>query len=136
VVTVGLVTPTRPKDGLLAEGVELVSSQLEAGEEVVPLVISERWGDRRVEHSGKEGLETARAQFVELVRRMAGDERCALVRVGHVGLGEDAILVEVAGPGAPEAEVFVQRFRPKRGPLRGFKLVGEPSRAGTLGTAP
>jgi hypothetical protein len=127
----------RAKDRLLADGLDLVSSRLETGEEVAPLVITERWGDRRVEHSGhsgQDGLDSAREQFTELVRRMAGDERCALVHLGQVGLGEDAIVVEVAGPGAPEAEVFVQRFRPKRGPLRGFKLLGEPSRAGTLGS--
>jgi hypothetical protein len=63
---------------------------------------------------------------------MAGNERCALVHLAPVGLGEDAIVIEVAGPGAREAEVFVQWFRPKRGRLRGFRLIGELAKGGTL----
>jgi hypothetical protein len=123
---------SKPKDTLLADGLNLISLRLEAGEEVVPLVISERWGERRVEHSGTDGLDRTRERFAELVRRMAGNERCALVHLGRVGEGEEAIVVEVAGPGAPEAEVFVQKFRPRRGPLRGFKLIGDLYRAGSV----
>ena len=117
-------------DELLTEGVKTAESLLEGGEDLSPFMITDRWGDRRVEQFGPEGLSGAKTRFREFIRTAAGDESCALVYVGPVADGDDAIVIECGQAGRTEAEVFVQNFRP-RGRLRGFKLLGEARPVGT-----
>jgi hypothetical protein len=121
---------------LLVEAVELASSPLEAGEELAPMMIVQRWGDRWIERFDHQALSDAKAKFGSFLRAAAGDESCALVYLGHVGDREEAILVERGSAGDGGAQVFVQRFRPRRSRFRGFKLVGELEPVGTLDSAP
>jgi hypothetical protein len=46
------------------------------------------------------------------------------------------IIVERGLPGQPKTKTFVQRFRPRRGPLRRFKRVGELKPVGESEAAP
>jgi hypothetical protein len=112
---------------LLFDAVETAESVLRTGERLAPFMIIDRWGDRRVEPFGTDALTEAKARFREFVRGAAGAEICALVYVGRVGHGEDAIVIECGQAGASQAEVLVQHFRPRRGRFRGFKLSGEPT---------
>ena len=118
-----------PEDGrpgsLVAEAVETAASFLKTGEQPQPILITDSWGDRRTEHFAETGLLGAREKFGAFVRGATGEETCALVYVGHVDLDEDAIVVELGQPGNEHAGMFIQRFRPRKGPLRGFKLRGE-----------
>ena len=116
---------------LVVEAVEIAESFLRLGQELDPIMITDRWGDRRVEEFGREDLEGARARLLEFLRTAAGEEDCALAYLGHVE-HQEAIVIEHGKAGRPEAEVLVQRFRPRRGPLRSFKLVGEPTPVGQL----
>jgi hypothetical protein len=125
-----------PRRDLVVDAVELAKGRLQAGEELVPLLITERWGDRGVEHFEPHALEGARARFGEFRRAATGSASCALAHLGHVGLGEQAIIIELGRAGHAEAEVFFQRFRPRRGRLRGFKLIGDLTRAGEGGSIP
>ena len=54
------------------------------------------------------------------------------LRRAALGHDEEAIVIEHGQAGRAEAEVFAQRFRPRRGPLRGFKLRGEPTPVGEI----
>jgi hypothetical protein len=121
---------TSPRD-LLVDAVETAESVLRTGERLAPFMITDRWGDRRVEQFDTGALPDAVLSFGEFVRAAAGAETCVLVYVGRVGQGEEAIVIECGRAGNSEAEVFVQHFRPRRGRLRGFKLSGEPTPVGT-----
>jgi hypothetical protein len=121
---------------LLVEAVELAKSPLESGDDLAPMMIVQRWGDRWIERFDHRALSDAKAKFGTFLRGAAGDESCALVYLGHVGDREEAILVERGAAGESGAEVFVQRFRPRKGRFRGFKLVGELEPAGMLDSAP
>jgi hypothetical protein len=114
---------------LLVDAVEIAESKLRAGERLGPFMITDRWGDRRVEELV--AVSDAKKKLGEFMRTAAGDERCALVYVGRVGVDEDAIVIERGEAGHGEVRVFVQHFRPRRGRLRRFKLVGQPQPTGT-----
>jgi hypothetical protein len=94
-------------------------------------MITDRWGDRRVEQFDAAALPDAKEKLGEFVRTAAGDESCALVHIGRVGADEDAIVIERGAAGRGEVGVFVQHFRPKRGRLRPFKLIGRAEPVGT-----
>ena len=113
---------------LLTEAVETAESLLRDGESLGPFMITDRWGDRRVEQFEPEALHGAKTRFREFMRTAAGDESCY---VGPVADGDDAIVVECGEAGRREADVFVQHFRPRRGRLRGFKLLGQARPVGT-----
>jgi hypothetical protein len=128
------------RSDLLTDAIEIAESYLETGDPVRPFMITDRWGDRRVEEFESEQFEGgavagAKTRFREFVRSAAGDEQCALVYVVRPRDGEDEIVVERGHAGQPDAEVFVQRFRPKRGRLRRFKLIGDPRPVGTSESA-
>jgi hypothetical protein len=124
------------RSDLLTDAIEIAESLLEAGDPVHPFMITDRWGDRQVEGFEGEQFEGgavagAKTRFREFVRAAAGDEQCALVYVVGRRDGEDEIVIERGHAGQPEVEVFVQRFRPRRGRLRRFKLIGEAKPVGT-----
>ena len=102
----------------------MAKSRLEVGDELQPLLIIDRWGDRRIDRFEPDELPQARDKLAEF-RTAPGEEACALVYVGTVTDREGAILVEHGAAGKPDPEVLVQRFRPKRGPLRRFRLRGK-----------
>jgi len=110
---------------LLAEAVETAESLLKDGHPLAPFLITDHWGDRRVEQFEGEGLQGAKTRFRDFMRTAAGDESCALVYTGAVADADEAIVIECGQTGQREAEVFVQHYRARRGRLRGFKLVGE-----------
>jgi len=112
----------------------VAKSRLEVGDELQPLLIIDRWGDRRIERFEANELPQARDKLAEFLRSAAGEEACALVYVGTVTEREGAILVEHGAAGKPEPEVLVQHFRPRRGRLRRFRLRGklQPMAAGEL----
>jgi hypothetical protein len=120
-----------PRSDLVIGAVMIAESRLRSGQELAPFMITDRLGDALEEFEG-EDPGTGQARFREYVRTAAGDEACALVYVGHVDLDEEAIVIERGQAGRQEAELFVQRFRPRRGLLRGFKLVGEPTPVGQI----
>jgi hypothetical protein len=115
---------------VLGEAVEVAQARLEVGDELIPLLITDRWGDRRIDRFEPNGLSEARGRFEDFLKTAAGDESCALVYLGRVGDGDDAILIERGGAGYGPPELFIQRFRPRRGRFRGFKLIGKPKPAG------
>ena len=117
---------------VLEEAVEVAKARLEVevGDELIPLLITDRWGDRRIDRFEPNALSDARAGFADFLKTAAGDESCALVHLGHVDDGEEEILIERGGAGYGPPEVFIQRFRPRRGRFRGFKLIGKPKPAG------
>ena len=121
---------------LVADAVEAAESLLRSGESLSPFFLIDRLGDRRSEQFEDDALSEAKARLAEFLRTAAGDERCALVYVGRVGHDEDAIVIESGQPVRGEAEVYIQRFRPRRGRLRGFKLIGEPKPVGTTDPLP
>ena len=117
---------------LLDEAIELARPTLEQGGYVVPLIILDRAGDRRVERFLDGGVSKAKARFGEILRTPS-DETCVLVyqgRVGHDGQNEPAILIEHGVAGGGTAMVFAQRFRARKGRFRRFKLVGGLSHKG------
>jgi hypothetical protein len=116
---------------LLVEGVEIAESQLRTDERLRPFMITERWGDRRVETFDPAALSDAKEKLRDFIRKAAGDERCVLVYLGRVGADEDAIVIERGEAGRGEAGVFVQHFRPRRGRVRRFKLIGQTEPVGT-----
>jgi hypothetical protein len=111
---------------VLDEAVELAAVRLEMGDELIPLLITDRWGDRRIERFEAGDLADAKERFAEFVRSAAGDETCALVYPGADNGGEETILIERGGGGYGPPASFVQRFRSRRGRFRGFKLIGKP----------
>jgi hypothetical protein len=121
----GVMAEAGPPESLVAEAVDTAASFLKEGEEPVPILITDSWGDRRTEHFAETGLLGAKEKFGAFVSGASGEQTCALVYIGHVDLDEDAIVVELGKPGEDDAAMFVQRFRPRKGPLRGFKLRGE-----------
>jgi hypothetical protein len=120
-----------PSSNLLVEGTQIATSYLEAGEQMAPTMLADRWGDRRAEQFDRKDLGAAQQKLSEFLHGAAGDEACALVYIGRVRSDEDAIIIEYGQAGRSEAEVFVQRFRPRRGRLRRFKLIGQPTPVGT-----
>jgi hypothetical protein len=123
---------TLERQDLLVDAVEIAESRLCTGERLGPFMITDRWGDRRVEEFDIAALSDAKKKLGEFIRTAAGDERCVLVYVGRVGYDEDAIVIERGLAGRGEAQVFVQQFRPRRGRLRRFKLIGQAQPVGTM----
>jgi hypothetical protein len=111
---------------VLDEAVELASVRLETGDELMPLLITDRWGDRRIERFEPDKLADAKESFAEFVRSAAGDETCALVYPSPDAGDEEAMLIERGGGGYGPPASFVQRFRSRRSRFRGFKLIGKP----------
>jgi hypothetical protein len=66
----------------------------------------------------------------------AGNATYALAYLGRNGDDETVIIVERGLPGQPETRAFVQRFRPRRGPFRRFKRLGELEPVGDPESAP
>jgi hypothetical protein len=110
---------------LVVEGVELAKSRLAAGEELAPIILVERAGDHSSEQFAPDALDAARLRFAELLRSAGRADECALVRLGYVGRGDHAIVVELGRGGEEQADEFAQRFRPQRGRFRRFKLIGD-----------
>lgn len=114
---------TLTSSDLLGEAVDTAASFLRQGDDAPTLLITDRSGELRVEEF--DGISPGRTRMVELLRGAAGEASCALVFVGRVKLDESAIVIERGVEGSSEVEVFVQRFRPRKGRFRGFKLLGE-----------
>jgi hypothetical protein len=114
---------------VLEEAVEVAKARLEVGDDLIPLLIIDRWGDRRIERFEPDvlpdALSAAKERFADFLRSAGGEEECALVYLGRDD-GEEAILIERGGAGYGPPGVLVQRFRPRRGRFRGFKLIGKP----------
>jgi hypothetical protein len=103
----------------------------ESGGPLIPFVMTESGGDRRVDRFASELLEEALAQaiaHVQTVRSEAGT-RHVLAYDGYVKLptGERSDAIYAEGVEADSAVVMglAQRYRPKR-PLRKFEAVGNP----------
>lgn len=109
----------------------IAESRLRSGRELSPFITTDRLRDS-LEEFEFDDLSEAQARRAEFLRSAEGGESCALVYLGHVGLDEEAIVIERGRAGQQEAKVFVQRFRPRRGPLRGFKLLGDPRPVGEI----
>ena len=114
------------RQGVLTEAVEVAEARLGVGDELMPILITDRWGDIRLERFDADALSEAKARFGDFLSTAAGVESCALVYLGRAGDGEEAIVIERGQAGDGDADVFVQRFRPRRGRFRGFKLIGKP----------
>jgi hypothetical protein len=110
---------------LASDAVGLAILPLETGGELSPLLVVELGGLRDIEHFEADELEAARARAAELAEGFGPEQRCALVHRGHLGAEGDAILIELHQPGDGDADLFYQRYRPKAGRFRGFKLIGE-----------
>ena len=116
---------------LVVGAVKIAESRLRAAPELSPFVITDRFGDELEEFEPAD-LGGAQARLSEFLHTAAGEDACALAYVSHTGRDEDAIVIEHGRAGQREAKVFVQRFRPRRGPLRGFKLLGDLIPAGEI----
>lgn len=114
---------------VLDEAIGFAKDALEAGHELPPFVVTKEFGDCRVESLGDGGLEGARTRMEELGRRAGRVGHFALAYLGPTDRGETAIFVELGRLGRAESEVLVQRFRPRRGLFRPFKLLGKVSPA-------
>jgi hypothetical protein len=119
---------------LVVEAVETAEARLRSRRTLTPFIITERLLETIEEFEGGDPA-PGQARFREFLHAAAGDEHRALVFVDHTDRGEDAIVIEHGQAGRQEAEVFVQRFRPRRRPLRGFKLLGEPTPVDEIGGA-
>ena len=84
---------------LLAEAVETAESLLKDGHPLAPFLITDHWGDRRVEQFEGEGLQGAKTRFRDFMRTAAGDESCALVYTGAVADADEAIVIECGQTG-------------------------------------
>jgi hypothetical protein len=110
---------------LVDEGIELAKSRLAAGEEFAPTILVERAGDHSSEQLARDAMDAARLRFAELLRTASRADECALVRLGYVGRGDHAIVIELGRGGEEQADEFAQRYRPQRGRFRRFKLIGD-----------
>lgn len=119
---------------VLDEAIGFAKDALEADRELAPFVVTKEFGDCEVESLGEGGLERARTRMEELGRSAGRAGHVALTHVGAMDLGETAIFVELGRLGRTGSEVFVQRFRPRRGLFRPFKLLGKVSPATEIGS--
>ena len=117
---------------VLDEAVNVARSELEASAELAPFVVTKGWGDCEVERFS-EGLRQARGRFDELLTGTSSIGHCALAHLDDSADGPTEIVIELGRVGGRSAETFSQRFRPKRGLFRRFKLVGTPSRESDAG---
>jgi hypothetical protein len=122
---VGSMADAERPESLVAEAVDTAASFLRAGDEPHPVVITDNWGDRRTEQFEETGLLGAKEKFGALLGGTTTEQTCALVYISDVSREEGAIVVELGLPGEAEPKIYVQRFRPRKGPLRAFKLRGE-----------
>jgi hypothetical protein len=120
---------------VLDEALEVAKARLEVGDDLIPLLITDQSGDRRIERFGPGALSDAKEDFSDFVRYSAGDETCALVYLGRDDRGEEAILIDRGGAGYGPSATLVQRFRPRRGRFRGFQLIGKPEPVGSRESA-
>jgi hypothetical protein len=103
---------------------------LRTGGSLDPFLVIELDGLRDTEHFAADALPRARERAARLSRPSAGRQACALVYAGRVGVGQEAVLVEVQRAGSDEVEVFRQAYRPRGGRLRPFKPIGDLTFAG------
>jgi hypothetical protein len=108
-----------------------IDSVRESGGPLIPFVMTESGGDRRVDRFASELLEEALAQAIAHVRAVKSEAgtRHVLAYDGYVKLptGERSDAIYAEGVEADSAVVMglAQRYRPKR-PLRKFEAVGNP----------
>jgi hypothetical protein len=108
-----------------------VDSVRESGGPLIPFVMSESGGERRVDRFASELLEEAVAQgvaHVQTVRSQPGS-RHVLVYDGYVRLPDgdrsDAIYAEGVEADSAVVMGLAQRYRPKKA-LRRFEAIGNP----------
>jgi hypothetical protein len=111
---------------VLNEAVQIAAADLESGDEFAPIVVTKDWGDCQVERFGVDELEEARSRLDDLLGGSTGSGDCALAHDERLAGGSISILIQVGRMGGEETQAFVQRYRPKRGMFRPFKLVGTP----------
>ena len=108
----------------LDHGVESVSE----GGPLIPFMVVERPGGRKLRRFVSETLEGSQAAMREAVAGLDDDATAyAMAYDGyftHEGKKWDAILVEAAERGATSGVFFVQRYQPKKGLFGKFKAVG------------
>ena len=111
---------------VLNEAIQVAVADLESGEEFVPIVVTKDWGDCRVERFGADELQEARTRMRDLLSGSAGAGHCALAHDEQLADGRSELLIQIGRMGGEEAEAFAQRYRPRRGRFRPFKLLGNP----------
>jgi hypothetical protein len=109
--------------GIVAEALDTAESTLRAGEDLRPFIVIERLTGREVESYGT--LAPAVERFAKLIETGPGNETYALAYCDESHEDGPAIVIERGLPGKSDADTFVQRFRPRRGPLRRFKAIGD-----------
>jgi hypothetical protein len=114
---------------VLAEAIQVAIADLESGGEFAPIVVTKDWGDCQVERFGEDEVERARARLRSLLQGGVDTGHCALAYLDQAGDGASAIVIQLGLIGGHELEVFTQRYRPRRGRFRPFKLLGGPVRA-------
>lgn len=108
-----------------------IGSVRESSGPLIPFVMTESGGDRRVDRFASELLEEALAQAIAHVQAVRSEPgtRHVLAYDGYVKLptGERSDAIYAEGVEADSAVVIglAQRYRPKR-PLRRFEAVGNP----------
>jgi len=108
-----------------------IDSVRESGGPLIPFVMKESGGNRRVDRFASELLEEALAQAIAHVQAVRSEPgtRHVLAYDGYVKLptGERSDAIYAEGVEADSAVVMglAQRYRPKR-PLRKFEAVGNP----------
>ena len=115
---------------VLDEAVRVAVSQLETVGELAPFVVTKDWGDCQVERFGDDGLDEARIRLNELLTGGQEVGQCALGHLDDSESGPTVIAVEIGSVGENRTRTFTQRFRPRRGRFRPFKLIGRPAPAG------
>ena len=117
---------------VLDEAMNVAKTELEASAELAPFVVIKGWGDFEVARFS-EGLTQARARMDELLNAGSSVGHCALAHLAGDAGGATEIVIELGRIGGGTVEIFSQRYRPKRGPFRRFKLIGTPSRVSEAG---
>jgi hypothetical protein len=115
---------------VLDEAVKVATSELEAVGQLAPFVVTKDWGDCQVERFGEDELGQARARLDELLGGEQEIGQCALGHLDGDGSRPTVITVEIGSVGSDRTKAFTQRFRPRRGRFRPFKLIGRPTPAG------
>lgn len=121
----------RALSSLLDDVIEVSATPIRRGEELRPFLVFEtKDAGREVQHILHADLEATRRRAAEFAASTQA-RRVAFVSEGHVARDQEAIIVEVQEAGDETLAVFYQRFRRKAGLRRTFKLMGQPTLAGT-----
>lgn len=98
------------------------------GVQLLPALFIDMGGETKLERFVAETLEESVERAKEAASMLpSGAVRYVLTYDGALTLdGErfDAVLIEAGERSSPEAQLFAQRYRPRRGFLRGFKTIG------------